>query len=92
MREFGEHEIDKISCSQIFPCWTSTQGPEGPERLNGSMVGCSLPTRQLICPSKKLLLTLSLYPTALQGPLELPGHLCHESVARGEAEGDGGLG
>lgn len=56
------------------------------------MVGCSLPTRQLIHPSKRLLLTLSLYPTALQGPLELPGHLCHEPVARGEAESDGGLG
>lgn len=56
------------------------------------MVGCSMPTRQLIPPSEKLLLTLSLCPTALQGPLELPGHLCHESVAGGEAESDRGLG
>ena len=68
------------------------KGSEDPETLCGSVVGYNLPTRQLTSPSKKLLLTLPLCPAALQGPLELPGHLRHESVAGGEAAGDGGLG
>lgn len=91
-REFGEHGIDKAP--HVLRSSSAGPAPKGLRAQGGLMEAWWDAAYQPGSYSslQKALTDFVLCPTALQGPPELPGHLCHESVARGEAEGDGGLG